>query len=121
MCASSCQLYLKVFAFLADGLLLLPKLTELLSGDAEFLLDLLLPGFDHPGTLSQNSDHLVAFLQLLCTDSVNLCPAAAYARVDPRGGCPHRPNVCTSAPPSAAAAGLVPRLEFACDERRPWR
>lgn len=58
-------LYLKVLTFLADVLLFLFKLRELLLGDSELLLDLLLPGFHHAHMFSQNSDHLITLLQLL--------------------------------------------------------
>lgn len=64
----SSKMYLKVFAFLSYRLLLLLNLTELLSGYVELLLDLLLPGLYHPRTFSQNSDHLVAFLELICAN-----------------------------------------------------
>lgn len=64
--------YLKVLTFLADVLLFLFELTELLLGYAELLLDLLLPGFHHPHTFSQDSDHLVTLLQLICTKIISL-------------------------------------------------
>lgn len=62
------QSCLKVLTLLADVLLFVLQLTELLLGRAELLLDLLLPALHTPHALSQDSDHLVAFLQLLCTD-----------------------------------------------------
>lgn len=52
---------------MADVLPFQLELRETLLGDAEFLLDLLLPAFHDTHTFRQDSDQLITLLQLLCT------------------------------------------------------
>lgn len=78
--------YLKSFTFSADALLPLLQLRELLSGRTEFPLHLLLPGFHHQHTLSQDADHLIALLHLVCTKTTEdlLCHSALISTPNPR-------------------------------------